>query len=126
MQTITDEDSSEMTIWHYRVAKQHERKQPKMSPHEMLFNIAVTLREAGNQFSIVHQKTATPVGVSDIEVDEDVTNYTSSSTTPKGDTSSTTLLICITNNFDNFQHNKRPIDDLAISIKGGKWHIFLD
>ena len=126
VQELTYKDGSEITIWHYRVAKQHGRNQPKMSPHEMLFNIAVTLRDAGNQFSIVHQTTATPVGVSDIEVDEDVTNYTSSSTTPKGDTSSTTLLICITNNSSNFQHNERPIDNLAISIKGGKWHICPD
>ena len=126
MHKITYEDGSEITIWHYRVAKQHERNQPKMSPHEMLFNIAATLHEAGNQFSIVHQQTATPVGVNDIEIDEDVSNYTSSCTTPKGDTSSTTLLICITNNYDNFQHNERPIDDLAIAMQGGKWHICPD
>ena len=88
----------------------------------MLFNIAVTLRDAGNQFSIVHQTAATPVGMNDIKVDEDVINYASSCTTPKRDTPLTTLLICITNNYDNFQHNERPIDDLAISIKGEKWH----
>ena len=125
MSKITNKNGSEITIWHYRVSKQHERNQPKMSPHEMLINIAHTLRLANNQFSIVHQKTATPVGVSDIEVDTDVTNYTSSSTTPKGENSSTTLLICITNNFDNFQHIERPIDDLAISLTG-KWHICPD
>ena len=62
MQEITNEDGSEMTIWHYRVAKQHERNQPKMSPREMLFNIATTLHKSGNQFSIVLQQTATPVG----------------------------------------------------------------
>ena len=122
----SNKDGPEITIWHYRVAKQHERNRPKMSPHVMLFIIAVTLPDAGNQFSIVHQKTATPVGVSDIDLDEDMTNSPCSSTTLNGETSSTTLLICITHNFGNFQHNERPIDDLAISIKGGKWHIFLD
>jgi len=126
MQEITNEDGSEMTIWHYRVAKQHERNQPRMLPHEMLFNIATTLQEAKKQFSIVHQQTATPVGVNDIEIDEDVYNYASSCTTPKGDTSSTTLLICITNNYDNFQHNERPIDNLAIAMQGEKWHICPD
>ena len=116
MQKNSYKDGSEITICHYKVAKQHKRNQPKMLPHEMLFNIAVTLRDAGNQFSIVHQTAATPVGMNDIKVDEDVINYASSCTTPKRDTPLTTLLICITNNYDNFQHNERPIDDLAISM----------
>ena len=63
--------------------------------------------------------------MSDIEVDTDVTNFTSNTTTPKGENSLTTLLLCITNNFDNFQYIERPIDDLAISLTG-KWHICLD
>ena len=122
MSINTNENGSEITIWHYRVAKQHKRNQPKMSPHEMLINIANTLRLSNNQFFILSQKTATPVGVSDIEVDAYVTNFTSSSTTPKGENPSTTHLLCITNNFDIFQYIERLIDDLAISLTG-KWHI---
>ena len=122
MRTIEKEDGSEMTIWHYRVSKQHERNQTKMSPHEMLYHIAVALCGENHQFSIVHQQTGNPVSVDDIHNDNDISNYVSSCTTPRGDTASTTLLIRITNNYDNAQHNKHPIDDLVISMQG-KWHI---
>ncbi len=114
-----------MTIWHYRVSKQHEVNQPKMSPHEMLYNIALALQREDHQFSIVHQQTGIPVSADEIHEDEDIFNYASSSTTPKGDTASTTLLIRITNNYDNAQHNVNPIDNLAITMQG-KWHICLD
>ena len=119
-----------MTIWHYRVAKQHERNQAQMEPQEMLYNIAIALRGEENQFSIIQQNTKTPVSADDIEQDDefDISKYASSCTTPRGDTAttvSTTLLICITNNNDNAQHNEHPIDDLAISMQG-KWHICPD
>ena len=119
-----------MTIWHYRVSKQHERNQAQMEPQEMLYNIAVALRGEKNQFSIVQQQTKTPVSSEDINQDDefDISKYASSCTTPRGDTAttvSTTLLICITNNHDNAQHNEHPIDDLAISMQG-KWHICPD
>ena len=119
-----------MTIWHYRVAKQHERNQAQMEPQEMLYNIAIALRGEENQFSIIQQNTKTPVSADDIEQDDefDISKYASSCTTPRGDTAttvSTTLLICITNNHDNAQHNEHPIDDLAISMQG-KWHICPD
>ena len=119
-----------MTIWHYRVSKQHERNQAQMEPQEMLYNIAIALRGEENQFSIIQQNTKTPVSADDIEQDDefDISKYASSCTTPRGDTAttvSTTLLICITNNHDNAQHNEHPIDDLAISMQG-KWHICPD
>jgi len=130
MSKIEKADGSEMTIWHYRVAKQHERNQAQMEPQEMLYNIAIALRGEENQFSIIQQNTKTPVSPDDIEQDDefDISKYASSCTTPRGDTAttvSTTLLICITNNHDNAQHNEHPIDDLAISMQG-KWHICPD
>ena len=130
MSKIEKADGSEMTIWHYRVAKQHERNQAQMEPQEMLYNIAIALRGEKNQFSIIQQKTKTPVSSDDIDQEDefDISKYASSCTTPRGDTAttvSTTLLICITNNHDNAQHNKHPIDDLAISMQG-KWHICPD
>ena len=114
-----------MTIWHYRVSKQHEAKQPKMSPHEMLFNIALALQRENHQFSIVHQHSGIPVSVDEIHDDEDVSNYASNCFTPKGETASTTLLIRITNNHDNAQNNVNPLDNLTITMNG-KWHIYLD
>ena len=106
------------------MSKQHERNQPRMSSHEMLIELARTLQQTDNQFSIIHQKTATTVRLRDIKVDTDVSNYTSSCTTAKGATS-TTLPIRITNNHNNLQQMEQPIDDLAMSF-AGKWHIIPD
>ena len=113
---ITNENGSVTTIWHYRVSKQHERNQPQL---------ARTLQQNDNQFTIIHQKTATTVGLRDIEVDTDVSNYTSSCTRAKGATS-TTLLIRITNNHTNLQQIERPIDDLAISFAGNGTSTLID
>ena len=90
-----------------------------MSPHDMLIELAHTLQQSDNQFSIIHQNktTITTAGLREIDEDPDVSNYTSSCTTAKGATS-TTLLVQITNNYDNFQQIDRPIDDLAYSFAG--------
>ena len=123
---IANENGSEATIWHYRVSKQHESNQLRMSPHEMLIELARTLHQSDNQFSIIHQKTTTTttVGCQEIEVDSDMSNYTSSCTTAKGATS-TTLLVSITNNYSNLQQLERLIDNLAVSF-AGRWHICPD
>ncbi len=63
MSKIEKADGSEMTIWHYRVAKQHERNQAQMEPQEMLYNIAIALRGEENQFSIIQQNTKTPMSL---------------------------------------------------------------
>ena len=125
MTTIEKADGSEMTIWHYRVSKQHEANQPKMSPHEMIYNIARALQRENNQFSIVHQHSRIPVSVDEVHDDEDITNFASNCYTPKGETASTTLLIRITNNHDNAQNDVNPLDNLTITMNG-KWHIYLD
>ena len=72
MCTINIADGSEMTIWYYRVSKQHEVNQPKMSPHEMLYDIALALQREDHQFSIVHQQTGIPVSADEIYEDEDI------------------------------------------------------
>ena len=75
MSTINKTDGSEMTIWHYRVSKQHEANQPKMSPHEMLYTIARALQIEDNQFSIVHQHKGIPVTRDEIHDDEDIFGF---------------------------------------------------
>jgi hypothetical protein len=56
MSKIEKADGSEMTIWHYRVSKQHERNQTQMEPHEMLYNIAVALRGEKTNFPLSNNK----------------------------------------------------------------------
>ena len=123
---VANENGSETTIWHYRVSKQHKINQPRMSPHDMLIELARTLYQSDNQFSIIHQKTTTTttVGWREIKADPDMSKYTSSCTTAKGATS-TTLLVSITNNYTNLQQLERPIDDLAVSF-AGRWHVCPD
>ena len=123
---IANENGSEITIWHYWLAKYHERNQPRMSPHEMMNTLVNTLFDSNNNFSVIHQKTetTTTVSVRDIEAETDIYNFVSSCAGLHG-SKSTTLLLCITNNNHHIQHLENPIDDL-VRYFNGRWNIFPD
>ena len=125
MSTIANENGSEMTVWHYRLTKHHDKHQhqPCTSPQDMLIELTDTFSNSGNHFFLIHQNTNKITAVTSQEMAEshEISNFVSSYTNiPKA--SSTSLLIRIASNQANLQHIERPIDDLACSFTG-RWTI---
>ena len=128
MSTIANANSSETTVWHYRLTKHHDKHQhqPRTSPQDMLIKLTDTFSNSGNHFFLIHQHTGKITAVTSQEIAEshEISNFVSSYTNiPKA--SSMSLLVHIASNQANLQHIERPIDDLACSFTG-RWTIHPD